>query len=88
MGLPSGWRCSNKARQRIDVLRAAHGSGGIGWDDLADHKPVEQVAKHRKPLLDTRRGELARLHLDPGGDVQGSYVRGMPTSQRPTPKPR
>ena len=25
-----------------DVLRAVHGSGGIGWHDLAHHKPVEQ----------------------------------------------
>jgi len=51
------------------------GSGGIGWHDLAHHKPVEQVAKRRKPLLDARRGKLARLRLDPCGDVRGYYVR-------------
>jgi hypothetical protein len=37
--------------------------------------PRTEAAKRRKPLLDARRGKLARLRLDPGGDVQGYYVR-------------
>jgi hypothetical protein len=63
-----------------DVLRAAHGNGGIGRHDLAGHKPVEQVVERREPLLDGRRGQHARLRLDPGGDVQGCHgaVDGTP----------
>src|SRR5271166_1362488 len=36
---------------------------------MACDQPIEQVADRSEPLLDARRGELARAGLDPGGDM-------------------
>ena len=52
------------------VARAAHRGGRVDRHHLAGHQPVEQVADRGQALLDGRRGELARLRLDPGRDVQ------------------
>jgi hypothetical protein len=43
--------------------------GRIDRHDLAGDQPVEQMTDRGKPLLDARRGELARAGLDPGGDM-------------------
>ena len=53
-----------------DMARAAHRGGRVDRHHLAGHQPVEQVADRGQALLDGRRGELARLRLDPGRDVQ------------------
>jgi hypothetical protein len=45
----------------------AHRADRIDRHDLAGDEPVEQVADRGEPLLDARRGELARPGLDPGG---------------------
>ena len=54
---------------RHDVPGPAHRGGRVDRHDLAGDQPVEQVADRGEPLLDARRGELARAGLDPGGDV-------------------
>jgi hypothetical protein len=47
----------------------AYRSGRVDRHDLAGDEPVEQVTDRGEPLLHTRRRELARASLDPGGDV-------------------
>src|ERR1019366_1614091 len=53
----------------------AHRRGRIRRYDLADHKPVEQMADRSKPLLGGRRRSLAGELLDVAGDVHGLYGR-------------
>jgi hypothetical protein len=55
--------------RRHNVPGPSYRAGGIDWHHLAGHQPVEQMADRGKPLLDSRRHELARCPLDPGGDV-------------------
>jgi hypothetical protein len=52
------------------MCRAAHGSGRVYRHDLADNKPVEQMADGGEMLLDGRRCEarLGKL-LEIGGDM-------------------
>ena len=52
-----------------DVPGPAHRRGRVDRHDLAGDQPVEQVTDRSEPLLDARRGQLARAGLDPGGDV-------------------
>ena len=54
---------------RHDVPGPAHRCGRVDRHDLAGDEPIEQMADRGEPLLDARRGELARAGLDPGGDV-------------------
>jgi hypothetical protein len=52
-----------------DVARPAHGAGRVDRHDLAGDEPVEQMADRGEPLLDARRGQLARPGLDPSRDM-------------------
>jgi hypothetical protein len=54
---------------RHDVPGPTHGRSRVDRHDLAGDEPVEQVADRGEPLLDARRGELARAGLDPGRNV-------------------
>ena len=54
---------------RDDVARPAHRRGRVDRHDLAGDQPIEQVPNRREPLLDARRGQLARRGLDPGCDM-------------------
>ena len=51
------------------MARAAHGGGGIGRHDLADHHPVEQLPQGGETQLRGRRGARLLQLLDIGGDV-------------------
>jgi hypothetical protein len=53
-----------------DVLRTAHRRGRIHRQDLAHHKPIEQVVDRGEALFDARRRHDAHLRLDPGRDMQ------------------
>jgi hypothetical protein len=45
---------------RHDVARPAHRVRRVDRHDLAVDQPIEQVAERGEPLLDARRGQLAR----------------------------
>jgi hypothetical protein len=47
----------------------AHRRRRVDRYDLASDQPIEQMTDRGEPLLDARRRELARVGLDPGGDV-------------------
>jgi hypothetical protein len=51
------------------VARVSHRVRRVDRHDLAGNQPIEQVADRGKPLLDARRGQLARRHLDPRRDM-------------------
>jgi hypothetical protein len=51
------------------MSRPAHRRGRVDRHDLAGDEPIEQMADRGEPLLDARRGELARSGLDPRSDV-------------------
>lgn len=47
----------------------SHRARRVNRHDPAGDKPVEQMTDRGETLLDTRRRELARPDLDPGGDM-------------------
>ena len=51
------------------MTRPAHGGGGIHRHDLANDKPVEQMAQRRQAQLRGRRGARLGKLLDIGGDM-------------------
>ena len=52
-----------------DVARPAYRAGRVDRHDLAGDEPIEQMADRGEPLLDARRGQLARRGLDPCSDM-------------------
>jgi hypothetical protein len=59
----------------VTTCRGPHRRGQVDRHHLAGHQPVEQMTDRSEPLLDARRGELARADLDPGGDVHRLHGR-------------
>jgi hypothetical protein len=55
--------------------RTAHRGGRIDRHDLADHKPIEQMADRGEALLNRRRRSRARQLLDIAGDVHRLHGR-------------
>jgi hypothetical protein len=57
-----------------DMLCSTHRGGGIGWHDLTDHQPVEQMTDCGEPLLHGWSRRRLRLCLEPRGDVQRLHI--------------
>ena len=57
-----------------DVLGSAHGARGVEVQHLADDEPVEEHAKGREVLFDTRGGQGAGELLDVGRDHHGLHL--------------
>ena len=53
-----------------DVRGSANRGCWIEWHDLPHHQPIEQMADGSETQLRRGRRALARLQLDPGGDME------------------
>jgi hypothetical protein len=63
--------------------RPRHRVDRVDRHDLAVPQPYEEVAQHRRQLLDRGRGQLARRRLSPGGDMHRLYdaIDGKPRAK-------
>ena len=84
------WRASGRIEHRRlaaphDMARPAHGAGGIGRHDLADHHPIEQMPQGGEAQLRGRRGARLLQLLDIGGDMHALDRRELRHAARLKP---